>query len=1128
VPWFEPLVDAALIRVCDAETKATVGTGFLTNSDGTVLTCHHVVAARTQLWLEAADGGCTVDQERIHPLPELDLAVLQAPGLGGQPLPLGPTDHHVTRFWTKGYHRIGQQIRSAFPAEGTIAGTAHIMYEQHDRLYELDRALVLEESEFGPGLSGAPLLDPETGVVQAVLSTKWRKPGKVAGYATPIPGAADAPAIQPLIERNRARVPAYGRFFNPAAASHLCKRQLNEALREVAGADQVPLDKHTPRHAAEDAFRSFQADGAPVFALIGTSGSGKSSEAAWLASTYDGPILLLRGATLRAEQRDLAAVVREVLEAIAAPLPLPQDIDQRLPRESARGARSLLVVLDGLNEAPAQLRGLMKDWLWRTTTWLEETGTRLLITCRPEYWEQVRHRFRGLLFQDDQQRPGSPDQARVELGPFSEEEAHQALHVYGLEGTGLTAEDVREPLLVRLYSELATRRGPELPLYRMDVLDEYVRLKCQAVVEATGGSVSHARVRGLLSEVALAMLKRSEDRLDPATYFDLFGFDRSIGERFVDEHLVAPAGRDYRFTLDRVSELLQAETIDLKQVLMPENLLALDEPDRGYRSGSVASALLLAERRAGPDAIREGLQEVVNLFAGRSTPSLALLLDEILPQLRDPASQMDSLVVVAEAMARLPADPNAWPEHSWPVQPDIWRSIRLPLAERMHLLRIMVRSEHGYWWQHNHWRSLDPLMPHSWGGYAALAAECVEASPAEAFGSLVGWLDDDTPLSGGSYTKVSDVAAALLYWYRHLALDQLCDLLGAVGEPTSILTELCADEPAAIARAIGRWVQRGGGQQQLLALDCARRLRWADLRQDDRQRIIEATRGLVTSDSAMVRSNALVVLLREGGPDEAAGDDRVLREALERLLSDDQMVSPYTLIGALRRQPDKVMDAFERYLAEGQDRYRRGEVVLALEDFADDVRISGRGATMALRLLDRRPEHAWEVGRLCELWLSRMTTANPAVIEFAEQLITRGPAKAREPIAYPLTTTTRIPEVRAARQRLLDLLVEQATGEEHAHDLLTLICTSHDLPGRERLVRMLGSRFDPVDFERRLIGIAFMNEEFAPDLAGWLTTGVVPASSPEARRLRKLLERGMNPPMAVRELVGRRGSPGSR
>ncbi|WP_405915955.1 trypsin-like peptidase domain-containing protein [Streptomyces sp. NBC_00728] len=441
--------DDVLVRVHDLAGRPR-GTGFAADHHGTLITGHEAVAGLDRLVLRTPGGRtCTVPAEAVTPLPDLGLALVRTEGLGLAPLPVTVRDRVATGTYVR--------IAAGGWREARVLGASAVTYPATGRVHLLRDVLELaigtagaDALRPGGGAAGGPVLDASTGAVVAVVGTalRPRDPGAVApgetppghrapGFAVPLRGVAGVPGpLAELLARNAATVPAYGADLNLAGVLE---------LTATSPASAGPRSSLPPglveRADAIREFAAFESGQAVVLGLVGPPGSGRTTELAALAARRlhgpdPSPTLWLRGADLRAEDTSVADAATRVLEragrivaasrrtggasaeavrrsADAHVLP-PEgyggelgDIGpDRLARSARAAARPLLLLLDGPEEMPAELAHRLPAWTGETATWLAETGTRLVIGCRPEYWERAGANFpAGLLHPPDGRPP---------------------------------------------------------------------------------------------------------------------------------------------------------------------------------------------------------------------------------------------------------------------------------------------------------------------------------------------------------------------------------------------------------------------------------------------------------------------------------------------------------------------------------------------------------------------------------------------------------------------------------------------------------------------------------------------------------------------------------------------------
>ncbi|TGA93168.1 serine protease, partial [Streptomyces palmae] len=322
-------VDRALVHIRDLAGRPR-GVGFLADTHGTLVTSHETVDGLARLVLHAPSGlTCLVESEAITPLPDVDLALVRTTGLDVTPLAIAAAD--PLRLGAPVWLRTGRWLVAR------IAGAGPVTYAATDRFRLVAGALELVSHDGGallpePGpardgeTAGGPVLDARNGSVLAVLGTALQTGHRAGGFAIPLRAAAAADPGGPLaalLERNGATVPAYGRDLNLAGVLRLTATSLPPG--EPPPATGVParpgaLDlRPVERPGISAEFDRFT-DGADavVLALVGDPGTGRSTELARLAARRSqgdvpGPVIWLRGADLRPDDRDLRDAVERVL-----------------------------------------------------------------------------------------------------------------------------------------------------------------------------------------------------------------------------------------------------------------------------------------------------------------------------------------------------------------------------------------------------------------------------------------------------------------------------------------------------------------------------------------------------------------------------------------------------------------------------------------------------------------------------------------------------------------------------------------------------------------------------------------------------------------------------------------------
>ncbi|MCM1942556.1 hypothetical protein NC239_30565 [Streptomyces sp. G3] len=397
--------DASLIRFHDLAGRPR-GTGFVADHHGTVLTSHEAVDGLSRLVLSTAgDRRRVVAAADVTPLPDLGLALVRTGGLGVDPLPLTTRDRVEPGTYVR--------IAAGGWREARVLGATDVTYAATDRFHLVGDALELavgtagrDALRLGGGAAGGPVLDAATGAVLGVLGTALSSGHSDVGFALPLRRAATGP-LAGLLAENAATVPAYGADLNLAGVLALTATSVREGRPAAGPGTPEPVE----RAGTAREFAAFAASRAHVLGLVGAPGSGRTTELAALAARRAGgpqpaPTLWLRGADLHDDDMSVADAVRRTLAGAARivgasdpsrPARLGDITPERLAHLAGAAGRPLLVLLDGPEEMPPVLAHRLPEWTEGTATWLRETGARLVVACRPEYWEHAGAEFPGEL-----------------------------------------------------------------------------------------------------------------------------------------------------------------------------------------------------------------------------------------------------------------------------------------------------------------------------------------------------------------------------------------------------------------------------------------------------------------------------------------------------------------------------------------------------------------------------------------------------------------------------------------------------------------------------------------------------------------------------------------------------------
>lgn len=1152
-----------LLRIRDLNGRLH-GLGFVADPQGAVLTAHESVAGLDRVVLHTPGGQTRVlGPDAVLPLPGHGLALLRTEAVGGLPVPPLPlaavaAGHEVLLPALAGEDGRVVALRCG------LLGVAGAVYGGHrlGGVLLLDVPVVggVAVPAGSPVLdarSGAV-------VALAAPAVRGPRHGgalpAVAVGADPAGGAPAAEVLAGLLARNAAAVPGYGPALNLAGVLRLAAAQVAAAGAgpgRVAHLAADRVDRPDGLAGEEPA--------ATVTALVGAPGSGRTTELAALAARRTGgaqplPTLWLRGADLHAGDRSLAEPVERALAAAAAGLGVPAPAPEPVAALCTAAGRPLLVVLDGPEEAPLPVDA---RWLRAAGQWLTGCGARLVTACGEELWERLAaeswgngaagHRRAEEPHPDgdlggaptvrmDGRGAGGPSLAGQRLGPLPPEAAERVRRRYGLPpGHPAAAEDARHPLAVRLAGELWAQGLHDGPVRRGDLFGAFLDLRCLRVAQRLAedgrprrpgahrrgavrpGGPRHRRVRrlaaavaGRVHEAARRMLgSRSGGGLDRAVFEELFPVEGGWATAVLAEGLFVPAGAGFRFAHGEFADWLQGRHLDLDAALRLLLGEAEDtppwpsggaqepgghpagEPAEGadavarHRVGPVVAALRRVAETWGAGALDPWLHRIwraLDLRPPGSEPAwwAARLLAAGLAASPDRSEHLALLDQLASRIAERAAAGAALPAVGLGrFGPAFWTGLGLPVEAELALLRRLVPAD-------------GPGQR-----FLVVVAERLRADPVTVFPLLCGWFEDSRGLPGRPARTVADVTHDLLRAHRRLALDELADALAAAAHPRAdaLLTELAAEEPSALCRAVDRWSHDRRPERHVAAA-------------------VHALRTAPYASGAgveLLRYTALTLLAREDEPGLhgaalalLVGDPVTRAEHLPAALAlfragGDAFLTPRALAPALESDPEAVLAALaDRSAAPGA---ALAETLRVLADTTAPVAVR-RGAELAAGLLRGQPAPAGPVavdylGRR----LGRATAVGPAdrleLRVLLGAVLAARSAAVRRPFAEVLSVPVADPAADALRCELLDALLATETDQA----VLTAVVerlAEHCAAENTARARAVLARAIPglPGADELLVRCAGRSAAFARLLAHW-PSGAAP-TAPEGPRLARM------------------------
>ncbi|MFE6161721.1 trypsin-like peptidase domain-containing protein [Streptomyces sp. NPDC056486] len=1175
-------LDGALVRICDLAGRPR-GMGFAADDLGTVITSHEAVDGLARVVLHAAgERVCVVTADSVTALPEADLALVRTEGLGLRPLPVTVRESVPVGSYV---HLVARGRRQA-----RVLGPAPVTYTATDRFHLIDTAMELaigtdgaDALRLGGGAAGGPVVDVSSGAVLAVLGTALHGEHSAAGFAVQLREAAAADPGGPLAEllaHNAATVPAYGCDLNLAGALHLAATSVGSDGPRPALLEPVERPDTTRQLAL------FMAGPTHVLGLVGAPGTGRTTELTALAAgrargAEPAPTLWLRGADLQGTDTGVGDAVERALERAGRIL----EASASAPGESLAGAddglgdisagrvarlvrdegRALLLLLDGPEEMPPVLAHRLAQWSRGTAQWLRETGTRLVVACRAEYWEEAGAHF-----------PASLSAGCAQLGDLPERQARIARARYGIPDGALAEADARHPLALRLLAEVRAALPEEPPPGRPDreeIFEAYVDVLCLRVavrlaaangLRGTAVRRLAAKVSGQVHEAARRSLGPGQGELDRASFEAVFPWGTGWASAVLTEGLLVPAGDGYRFAHEELADWIQGTHLDVDGALWslvyrhgaaaPETGESLPVPR--HRIGPVIQALLFLGRQRGAAELGARLRNLAKFGAACSSP------DEPAPgtvgTVAGTAPDCDAAPVAGRRSARrvgpplfergrepvgctgdvgdVPAVPGAVPTRdavSAPAPPgaDVqgdaqWWATHLlretlsrvpdarPYRAVLEALAQQGRHPARFWLalslpESDRFDLLRDVVIHDappdtpQGRCLDAVAELLATAPAAVQPHLTRWFTDERPLEATPHATVASAAQALLHTHRHRAIDDLIEVLVDCAHPRAdeLLAALAEEESSAICRAVDRWIHDERPARHVAAV--AYGLRAAPHAGTDADRVLlrNAAFSLLARTADDTLHGAALAFLVRDPQTRA----RHLPPALKRFTAGDPQLPASALVAALDTHPEQVFGAFRtRLYGPGP---APGDVLRDLADVTAPV-LARRVADLVRDVLELRPDLAGHVAAYLDLRFEQGSGVRAVLFPLVTGLLRHRPAPVRAALAAPVAAQG-TEASRALRTELLDVLLAHEREPEVLDAVLCAVVVGDDKERVRDLVHRIGVLLvrtpeGATCFDRRLVELARSVQGFSVLVTRWISAAPQEWSAlvgPSARRM---------------------------
>jgi HEAT repeat protein len=521
-------LEACVLRICD-DTGQTWGTGFLV-TETLAVTCAHVVKAcgagpggrvRVVFHRGGAARQAEVRRDGWREVDGDDVAILSLQ-LEGAPLPEGVRPARLGSTRACGGHRMRAL---GFPplnggydvawAEGELRGV--VPHPRKRPMLQMDAWPIRE------GMSGAPVLDLETGRVVGMVNEylegaplEWATTSETLHQACPAIPLYPPQAVEDYLEDVRRYCAEL-----PYLTLHDIRppRTLDEVYVPLQARPQMRPDRRAtasscPPEGPLSISDVMRRRDPPHILILGEPGAGKSTllrqlaQRAWDRPHEVGldalhlPLLIPLRRLAAQEAGSLEERLRRAVTGELVPKrDLPEDFFTRWPQQTDA---NWLLLLDGLDEVPAERRP-------RLTAWLRETfpalgPVRIVVTSRPSGYSPGELDERAFGHYD--LLPFTPEQARAFASRWFGEGAEKFLEEFARVRAGALGGT---PLLLTIAAKVYGERGA-LPGRRSALYDQFVDIwleeaKGRGLSAELGERVSRVAKFGL-ARLALAMTER--------------------------------------------------------------------------------------------------------------------------------------------------------------------------------------------------------------------------------------------------------------------------------------------------------------------------------------------------------------------------------------------------------------------------------------------------------------------------------------------------------------------------------------------------------------------------------------------------------------------------------------------
>lgn len=591
----EAQVKAAVYRVVSDQQKLrSLGTAFAI-SEHLLLSCHHVVAGRSDFGLVDKFGRFIEVVETYNPpMPQhLDLSILRVDEALSNYLPLYATTNNFDSYSATGFIEGDQAMAPSF-YQFDYRGRKDAKYGS----YQLPEVIEMIGDLAGPGLSGSPLCDSQNSTVLAMICGGIAKKGRT--WALPLNAMLQWSEFASVYRNNDEQLSKFGVGMNFKGALALCEAKSRATLRTYEHAQKYDSSRNVDRSDIHKALNDFADSDKTFMALVGDANVGKS----WVLCDHIKKhlgcqaMVLVNAAfevnldILQEPQKFLVNMFFASQHSVANEASSPVDL-AKMVKACANAKKPLMVIFDGINEID-QFKRFASQWLPQLVGTCVDLGIKIVVSCRSERWIGIHnhlktlapHFFRHRFEVPSEDGPKIRSENYFRLEGFNQKEAKQAIERYQLTEAVLPVLG-SHPLSYKIATEIKLDDFDK-PIGRYDLLMRFIRHQLGNAADILDLANHH----GLWADIK-ALANNSEaytgGLINWPNAYKLV--DKQTLQALLDCSLLISDEHCVKFTYDEVADALQ----DIAQDWVAPLLCKPGEYDKAIDQGLLYNVLLRLE-----------------------------------------------------------------------------------------------------------------------------------------------------------------------------------------------------------------------------------------------------------------------------------------------------------------------------------------------------------------------------------------------------------------------------------------------------------------------------------------------------------------------------------------------------